>query len=58
MINIFFRWIYVSDMSVDYIGDLYALTIAVGGIIGFLTKGYKRIKSVLSKISACYRPSV
>ncbi|XP_023337683.1 transmembrane protein 14A-like [Eurytemora carolleeae] len=27
------------QMSVDYIGYVYALTIAVGGMIGFLTKG-------------------
>ena len=30
------------QMSVDYIGYVYALTIAVGGMIGFLTKGKKK----------------
>ena len=35
-------------MSVDYIGYVYALTIAVGGIIGFLTKGNNTSNLILT----------
>jgi len=36
-------------MSVDYIGYVYALTIAVGGMIGFLTKGKKQTILTMKK---------